>query len=186
MATDKKLLQLLQLLASALEVEFTSGDEVECFTLLEAALTQQGIKGILPHNAQHVGIAELSDELSRGDHIIVRSAGSKAVFRHGIYIGPYTQGDLGKPRRYVVDMLGEPQGGKRGASLRLRTMDEFMRTKGFPELAVIRYVNDTPAARDRSADLALRARHELHDCTGLYSLMGFNCDHFATWCRTMR
>jgi hypothetical protein len=136
-----------------------------------------------------VGIAELSDELSRGDHIVVRSAGSNAVFHHGIYIGPYTpQGgvDAAKPKKFVVDMFGEPHEGKQGASLRLRTMDEFMRTKGFPELAVIRYSNDTQAARDRSACLALRTQHELCDCTGLYHLLGFNCNHFATWCRTMR
>jgi hypothetical protein len=182
MATEKKLQQLL---ASVLDAEFTNGDEVDCFTVIEAALTKLGIKSILPCNAQHVGIAELSDELSRGDHIVMRLAGSNAVFHHGIYIGPYTphgEADAVKPKKYVVDMFGED---KQSASLRLRTMDEFIRN-GYPDLAVIRYSNDTQAARDRSADLALRTQYELHDCTGLYNLLGFNCNHFATWCRTMR
>jgi len=189
MVTDKKLLQLL---ASTLDLEVTDGDDVDLFALLEAALTKLGIKSLLPHNAQHVDIAEMSDELSRGDHIVVRSAGSNAVFHHGIYIGPYTPqgeavgGAAAKPKKYVVDMFGEPHEGKQGARLRLRTMEEFIRTKAFPELAVIRYSNDTQVARDRSASLALHTQHKLGDCTGLYNLLGFNCSHFATWCRTMR
>jgi hypothetical protein len=185
MVTDKKVLQLL---ASALEVQLADSDEVDPFALLEAALTKLGIKFILPHSAQHVNITELSDELSRGDHIVVRSAGSNEVFHHGIYIGPYTPpGGRGetKPRKYVVDMFGETHEGSAGASLRLRTMEEFLRTRGFPELAVIRYSEDTQAARDRSADLALSTQ-QLHDCKGLYHLLGFNCNHFATWCRTLR
>jgi hypothetical protein len=183
MATRKTDTKLLQLLASALDTEFTNGDETECFpgcgaSVLDTALTQLDIKSLLPLNAQHVGIAELSDVLFRGDHIVVRSTGSNAVFHHGIYIGLYTPQDATKPKRYVVDMLG--------TSLRLRTMEEFIRTKGFPELAVIRYSNDTLSARDRSASLALSTLHELHDCTGLYHLLGDNCNNFATWCRTMR
>jgi hypothetical protein len=189
MATDRKLMQLM---ASALGVKITDGDNVDYFAILEVALTQLGIKCILPHNAQHVGIAELSDELSRGDHIIVRSAGSNAVFHHGIYIGPYAPQGEPEPanpkskKKYVVDMFGETYEGKEGARIRIRTMDDFMRTKGFPELAVIRYSNDTQAAKDISADLALFMQSMLHDCTGLYDLLGRNCSHFATWCRTMR
>ena len=184
MATDKVLL----LLASALDVELTSSEDVDCFAVLEAALTKLGIKCILPHNAEHVGIAELTDELSRGDHIVVRSAGRNEGFHHGIYIGPYTpegEANASKPKKFVVDMFGEPHEGKQGATIRLRTMDEFMRTKGFPELAVVRYSNDTQAARNFSAGLALRAI-QAHDRSGLYHLLSFNCDHFATFCRTMR
>jgi len=153
MATRKTDTKLLQLLASALDTEFTNGDETECFQL--------DIKSLLPLKT-------------------VRRAVSWRPHRRTIdwqQCGVPPR-HLKKPKRYVVDMLG--------TSLRLRTMEEFIRTKGFPELAVIRYSNDTLSARDRSASLALRTLHELHDCTGLYHLLGDNCNNFATWCRTMR
>ncbi len=51
----------------------------------------------------------------------------------------------------------------------------------------MRYAGDTAAAKDISAALAIAAQQQqLSDCTGLYNLFGRDCDHFATWCRTMR
>jgi hypothetical protein len=173
--------KLLELLAKTLGVELR--DAVDPFAVLEAALTHLGVKSVLPIDAKPVGIRE---SLDPGSHIVVRAAGSNAVFHHGIYIGPYTpEGAVGEDE-YVIDMYGAPDEGKRGARLRLRPMSKFINMKGFPELAVVRYAADTPAVRERTVALALMAQSTLGDCTGLYNLLGCNCNHFATWCRTMR
>jgi hypothetical protein len=77
---------------------------------------------------------------------------------------------------------------EQGSSLRLRKMSKFLKTKGHPELAVLEYSEDTPAARDCTADLALLVQAQLRDVKGLYNFLGCNfldCN-FATWCRTMR
>ncbi len=58
----------------------------------------------------------------------------------------------------MVDMHGE-------ASVRLRTMDEFLDGRAHPELAVMRYAGDTAAAKDISAALAIAAQQQqLSDC----------------------
>jgi len=68
--------------------------------------------------------------------------GSNEMFRHGIYIGSYIpKSNAVKPKKYVVDMFGGEYDLR--AHLHLRTMDDFIQTKGFPDLAVIRYNNDT-------------------------------------------
>jgi hypothetical protein len=175
--------ELLQLLAKALNV---GGVEPQPFEVLEHALTTLGIRVLLPSNATRIEIGEWHRKLTRGDHVIVRSAGSNEVFHHAIYIGPYTPPGQDTESDYVVDMFGDLQDGKRGASLRLRKMSKFLKVKGHPELAVLQYSGDTPAARDCTAALALLVQAQLGDVKGLYNLLGCNCDHFATWCRTMR
>ena len=178
--------ELLQLLAKALNVAPDASGNVRPFDVVEQAMTTLGIMVLLPSNAKHVDIGEWHRKLRRGDHVIVRSANSNEVFHHAIYIGPYNPPGQDKEHEYVVDMYGEPQDGKHGASLRLRKMSQFLKTKGYPELAALEYSNDTPAARDCTAGLALLAHAELRDVKGLYNLLDCNCDHFATWCRTMR
>ncbi|PNG99687.1 hypothetical protein TSOC_014529 [Tetrabaena socialis] len=171
--------ELLQVLAKALKVP-----PEQPFEVLEQALTTLGIRVLWPSNAKRVAVGEWHRKLRHGDHVIVRSAGSNEVFHHAIYIGPYTPPGQDTENDYVVDMFGEPQDGKQGASLRLRKMPEFLKTNY--EIAVLEYSKDTQAARDFTAGLALLAQALLGDVKGLYNLLGCNCDHFATWCRTLR
>ncbi|PNG99523.1 hypothetical protein TSOC_014694 [Tetrabaena socialis] len=147
---------------------------------VEHALATLGITVMLPSNAKRVPYEEWHRELRHGDHVIVRSEG--IMFHHAIYIGPYTPPGQDEEKDYVVDMVGDGQ----QVDLRLRTMSKFLKTKGRYELAVLEYSEDTQAARDFTARLALLAQARLGDVDGLYNLLGCNCDHFASWCRTLR
>ncbi|PNH12516.1 hypothetical protein TSOC_000543 [Tetrabaena socialis] len=128
---------------------------------VEHALATLGIMVMVPSNAKRVPVHGWHRELRHGDHII------------------------DEEKDYVVDMLGDGQ-----LSLRLRTMskflDTFVDTRGRYELAVLEYSKDTQAARDFTARLALLAQARLDDVEDLYNLLGCNCDHFASWCRTLR
>jgi hypothetical protein len=178
--------QLLRLLAETLDVDLDTSGTVDPFTIIERALDALGIKIKMPGRAKHVGLGSWPTRLQRGDHIIVREMGSNAVFHHSISVGLHTRQGAAEEEHCVVDMYGAPDEGKQGATLRLRTMDEFLSTSARPELAVIHYNGDTTAARMCSAALALHMQQCLADCTGLYHLLGCNCQHFASWCRTLR
>jgi hypothetical protein len=177
--------ELLQLLAEVLEVPPPPCDDdtVAPFDVLEHAMATLGITVELPCNATPVAVGEWHRKLRRGDHIVVRSAGSNEVFHQAIYIGPHTPPGQ-EESDYVVDMLDEPhEEGKQGPGLRLRSMTRFMKTRGHPELAVIEYSGDTPVARDCTAHLALTVQAQLSNVEGLYHVLGCDCENFAAWCR---
>jgi hypothetical protein len=167
----------LQLLAEVLGVPHTD----DPWVLLEQALTTCGIKVLKPKKADYAGIGKWHRVLKRGDHILVRRASSNDVFHHAIFVGE--KASNGVTDDFVVDMHGRS---KEDAKLCLRTMDEFLGVKGRPELAVLRYKDDSDEKREKSAWLAEESYNRLSDCIDLYNLLGCNCQHFATWCRTMR
>ena len=166
------------LVAKVLGVE-SDGVDIDVFAIMEGAMNVMnvmGIQNLLPRSARLVDIAEVATELSPGDQILIRTAGSNEVFHHGIFVG----------RNLVVDFWGPHDADKQDAKIRLRTLGEFMAVPGRPELAVMCWDGDKPELRELSAALALGLHRELQDCSGLYQLLGRNCDHFATWCRTLR
>ena len=173
--------EVVRLLAGALGVSVDQRGNADPFALLEEAMTMLGIRVKLPTGAKHVDVGKWNRILQPGDHVLVRTRGSNAVFHHGIFVGEQAgeQAD-----DYVVDMYGES---KSAARLRIRPMSEFLNAQErHPELAVMRYEGDTPDARACTVALAMAAQRELEDCTGLYNFLGRNCQHFAAWCRTLR
>eukprot|EP00798_Chlamydomonas_sp_ICE-L_P027013 gene27013-biopygen8405 len=161
-------------------------EAVDAFALIEGAMNAMDIKSMLPSLAHPVEIAEVDKELNRGDQILVRTAGRKEVFHHGIFIGRLL-GVL-EDKNLVVDFWGPPKEGKHGARIRLRTLTEFitMPRQRAAQLAVMRWKRDTQDLREFTATLALTLHKDLKDCSGLYHLLNSNCSHFATWCRTLR
>jgi len=174
---------LMLLVAKILGVK-SEGADSDVFALMEGAMNVMGIHNLLPQSARRVDIAEVATELLYGDQILIRTAGSKQRFHHGIFVGPISGVQGGK--NLVVDCWGSQDAGKQEAKIRLRTLGEFMAVPGWPELAVMCWDSDTPELREFSAALALGLHRDLQDCSGLYHLLGRNCDHFATWCRTLR
>eukprot|EP00798_Chlamydomonas_sp_ICE-L_P029824 gene29824-biopygen11539 len=174
---------LMLLVAKILGVK-SEGADSDVFALMEGAMNVMGIHNLLPQSARRVDIAEVATELLSGDQILIRTAGSKQRFHHGIFVGPISGVQGGK--NLVVDCWGSQDAGKQEAKIRLRTLGEFMAVPGWPELAVMCWDSDTPELREFSAALALGLHRDLQDCSGLYHLLGRNCDHFATWCRTLR
>eukprot|EP00798_Chlamydomonas_sp_ICE-L_P002662 gene2662-biopygen8687 len=159
---------------------------VDAFALIEGAMNAMDIKSMLPSLAHPVEIAEVDKELNRGDQILVRTAGRKEVFHHGIFIGRLPE--VLEDKNLVVDFWGPPKEGKHGARIRLRTLTEFitMPRQRAAQLAVMRWKRDTQDLREFTATLALTLHKDLKDCSGLYHLLNSNCSHFATWCRTLR
>eukprot|EP00798_Chlamydomonas_sp_ICE-L_P003208 gene3208-biopygen20963 len=174
---------LMLLVAKILGVK-SEGADSDVFALMEGAMNVMGIHNLLPQSARRVDIAEVATELLSGDQILTRTAGSNERFHHGIFVGPISGVQGGK--NLVVDFWGSQDAGKQEAKIRLRTLGEFMAVPGWPELAVMCWDSDTPELREFSAALALGLHRDLQDCSGLYHLLGRNCDHFATWCRTLR
>eukprot|EP00798_Chlamydomonas_sp_ICE-L_P031502 gene31502-biopygen6360 len=173
---------LMLLVAKILGVK-SEGADSDVFALMEGAMNVMGIHNLLPQSARRVDIAEVATELLSGDQILIRTAGSNERFHHGIFVGPISGVQGGK--NLVVDFWGSQDAGKQEAKIRLRTLGEFMAVPGWPELAVMCWDSDTPELREFSAALALGLHRDLQDCSGLYHLLGRNCDHFATWCRTL-
>eukprot|EP00798_Chlamydomonas_sp_ICE-L_P008868 gene8868-biopygen2768 len=160
-------------------------ESVDAFALIEGAMNAMDMKSMLPSLAHPVEIAEVDKELNRGDQILVRTAGRKEVFHHGVFIGRLP-GVL-EDKNLVVDFWGPPKEGKHGARIRLRTLTEFitMPRQRAAQLAVMRWKRDTQDLREFTATLALTLHKDLKDCSGLYHLLNSNCSHFATWCRTL-
>eukprot|EP00798_Chlamydomonas_sp_ICE-L_P032701 gene32701-biopygen10735 len=172
---------LMLLVAKILGVK-SEGADSNVFALMEGAMNVMGIHNLLPQSARRVDIAEVATELLYGDQILIRTAGSKQRFHHGIFVGPISGVQGGK--NLVVDCWGSQDAGKQEAKIRLCTLGEFMAVPGWPELAVMCWDSDTPELREFSAALALGLHRDLQDCSGLYHLLGRNCDHFATWCQS--
>ena len=114
-----------------------------------------------------------------GEHLAVRSRSVltgkvDAIWHHGIYVG---DGDVvhmhpdGNISRVNLDTFAL------GATSRGRTVDTAV---------VIIYKGDTDRWRSWSCELALSALHtpEMKDL--VYDEVLANCEHFASWCRTLR
>eukprot|EP00798_Chlamydomonas_sp_ICE-L_P008934 gene8934-biopygen2842 len=140
-------------------------EAVDAFALIEGAMNAMDIKSMLPSLAHPVEIAEVDKDLNRGDQILVRTAGRKEVFHHGIFIG-HLPGVL-EEKNLVVDFWGPPKEGKHGARIRLRTLTEFitMPRQRAAQLAVMRWKRDTQDLREFTATLALTLHKDLKDCS---------------------
>eukprot|EP00798_Chlamydomonas_sp_ICE-L_P008529 gene8529-biopygen2739 len=123
---------LMLLVAKILGVK-SEGADSDVFALMEGAMNVMGIHNLLPQSARRVDIAEVATELLSGDQILIRTAGSKQRFHHGIFVGPISGVQGGK--NLVVDCCGSQDAGKQEAKIRLRTLGEFMAVPGWPELA---------------------------------------------------
>eukprot|EP00798_Chlamydomonas_sp_ICE-L_P032390 gene32390-biopygen1074 len=123
---------LMLLVAKILGVKSECADS-DVFALMEGAMNVMGIHNLLPQSARRVDIAEVATELLSGDQILIRTAGSKQRFHHGIFVGPISGVQGGK--NLVVDCWGSHDACKQEAKIRLRTLGEFMAVPGWPELA---------------------------------------------------
>eukprot|EP00798_Chlamydomonas_sp_ICE-L_P027841 gene27841-biopygen5244 len=96
----------------------SEGADSDVFALMEGAMNVMGIHNLLPQSARRVDIAEVATELLYGDQILIRTAGSKQRFHHGIFVGPISGVQGGK--NLVVDCWGSQDAGKQEAKIRLR------------------------------------------------------------------
>eukprot|EP00798_Chlamydomonas_sp_ICE-L_P026642 gene26642-biopygen3067 len=138
-------LNLMLLVAKILGVK-SEGADSDVFALLEGAMNVMGIHNLLPQSARRVDIAEVATELLSGDQILIRTAGSKQRFHHGIFVGPISGVQGGK--NLVVDCWGSHDACKQEAKIRLRTLGEFMAVPGWPELAVPSFNEESNASEE--------------------------------------
>eukprot|EP00798_Chlamydomonas_sp_ICE-L_P032731 gene32731-biopygen13921 len=136
---------LMLLVAKILGVK-SEGADSDVFALMEGAMNVMGIHNLLPQSARRVDIAEVATELLSGDQIIIRTAGSKERFHHGIFVGPISGVQGGK--NLVVDFWGSQDAGKQEAKIRLRTLGEFMAVPGWPELADDSFKEESNASEE--------------------------------------
>eukprot|EP00798_Chlamydomonas_sp_ICE-L_P010726 gene10726-biopygen10824 len=124
----------------------SEGADSDVFALMEGAMNVMGIHNLLPQSARRVDIAEVATELLYGDQILIRTAGSKQRFHHGIFVGPISGVQGGK--NLVVDCWGSQDAGKQEAKIRLRTLGEFMAVPGWPELADPSFKEESNASEE--------------------------------------
>eukprot|EP00798_Chlamydomonas_sp_ICE-L_P001496 gene1496-biopygen14353 len=136
---------LMLLVAKILGVK-SEGADSDVFALMEGAMNVMGIHNLLPQSARRVDIAEVATELLSGDQILIRTAGSKERFHHGIFVGPISGVQGGK--NLVVDFWGSQDAGKQEAKIRLRTLGEFMAVPGWPELADDSFKEESNASEE--------------------------------------
>ena len=104
-----------------------------------------------------------------GSHIAVPSDQSLlGPWHHGIKIGPDT----------VMHMYGHS---KEDAHIQECTAEEF--TAATRMVAVVQYGDDTDESRAASVNAAYFLKENLRQFD-LYSIVGFNCEHFAVLCRS--
>eukprot|EP00798_Chlamydomonas_sp_ICE-L_P008404 gene8404-biopygen12441 len=136
---------LMLLVAKILGVK-SKGADSDVFALMEGEMNAMGIHNLLPQSARRVDIAEVATELLSGDQILIRTAGSKERFHHGIFVGPILGVQRGK--NLVVDFWGSQDAGKQEAKIRLRTLGEFMAVPGCPELADDSFKEESNASEE--------------------------------------
>eukprot|EP00798_Chlamydomonas_sp_ICE-L_P032419 gene32419-biopygen13851 len=136
---------LMLLVAKILGVK-SEGADSDVFALMEGAMNVMGIHNLLPQSARRVDIAEVATELLSGDQILIRTAGSKQRFHHGIFVGPISGVQGGK--NLVVDCWGSHDACKQEAKIRLRTLGEFMAVPGWPELADPSFKEESNASEE--------------------------------------
>ena len=109
--------------------------------------------------------------LKPGDHIAVPfgSLSPNSPWHHGIYVGD----------RKVIDFSGPS---KEDGAIATRSMKEFMGRASF--VVVVDYDVDTEESRRISiqrATLCMKSGTKV-----VYNALLFNCEHFATFCKTSR
>jgi hypothetical protein len=116
---------------------------------------------------------ELRDQVRMGDHIAVRNP--SGYWHHGIFFKNKTTRSS-----MVVEVWGES---KETSKITSRTFAMFV--AGGKRFALIKYADDAALPRKLTAALAL---HLLENAgpAGFYNVASNNCEHFATFCRTLR
>lgn len=140
----------------------------EPWDLLQAALSAIGIDDLTPSHADEVEVCELIQMAKGGDHIAVRTR-EDIAWHHGIFACG------GGPDARVVD--NRPDGG-----VRVRPFSLFM--KDARQVAIVRYENDS--AQRRNYSLWIAGVVAEWQPAPVYDVLRFNCESFASWCRTTR
>ena len=148
-------------------------------TIVNEALTLLGIEqgDLTPATAGEVDMVDFADVLRPGDHVVVRER-DYPVEHHAIYLG--RSSDTGN-RTSVADLWGSDQ---ENAVIRIRPMSHFL--AGRTQLLVVHYSFDARTDRFRTLTYALARAMAANRVLGLYNIVGYNCQHFATFCRTFR
>jgi len=94
------------------------------------------------------------------------------IWHHGIYIG----------NKKVIHMYG---GNKENAKIRCDSVETFMEHAN-GRCIVIEYDNDNHESRLLTCYFAKFFLESHGSVQGLYNISSFNCEHFATFCRTGR
>ena len=139
-------------------------------TYFESVLATFGLKH---PNAVEYHPSELLVNIKQGDHIATKS--NMPYWHHGIYVGK--DGN----EYYVVDMHGR---NKAEAVVKKRLFREFL--EGVNRCVVIQYDDDSKEKRKFSKDFAIRLAEKLANTEGLYNILNFSCECFATYCRVGR
>ena len=144
-----------------------SAADKDPWDLLQAALLAIGVNDLTPSHADEVEVCELIIAASGGDHIAVRT-GDDVAWHHGIF-------GCGGSDAKVID--NRPDGGVRVSPFSL-----FM--KNARQVAIVRYENDS--AQRRNYTLWIAGVVAEWQPAPVYDVLRFNCESFASWCRTTR
>ena len=139
----------------------------EAWRFLQTAIRAVGIDDLTPTRAEEVGVCNLVVEAAPGDHVAVRRSPDVA-WHHGIFV-------CGGRDAAVID--NTPDGGIRQRSLAFFT-DKAM------QAVIVRYDGDSATLLSFS-HLSSRVVACVQPAA-IYDVIGFNCESFATWCRTGR
>ncbi|NDE17227.1 hypothetical protein EBZ80_20080 [bacterium] len=118
-----------------------------------------------------VRVLERNDGLPEGVHLAYPCRSK--IWHHGIYSGRRASED------YVIHILNDGQG------VREDTLEDFLEKTD--RVCIVKYEDDSSIHLTESIG---RAREALSwqetDARRIYDILGNNCEHFATYCRTGR
>jgi len=122
-----------------------------------------------PINKRIVKECNFFMEIEPGSQVAYKFNG---FWHHGIYVG----------NKQMIHMSGTT---KEKATIRIDSVETFMENAN-GRCIVIEYENDNEEARQLTCEYA-KFFLEAHGSTeGLYNIVSFNCEHFATFCRTSK
>ena len=142
---------------------------------LQHLLKGIGVNDLRPARARDIGVFSLGSKASPGDHIAIRRD-EDVAWHHGIFAGSGF-GDQG-----VIDM-------QRNGDVMLRSFDTFMGDQHrLAQAVIIDYdgEGDPDECRYRALCRALTVAMGPEFQQPVYSLLGANCETFATWCKLGR
>lgn len=132
-----------------------------------------------PSNAELHHECNVIAQLQAGDHIAVpigtpspERSSTRVPWHHGIYLG----------ESKVMHMTGNS---KEDACIQQEGIEHFLNSGGYKYVAIIQYPAAAAAAASR--DATVRLARELQSAPQrAYDLLDYNCESFATFCRTGR
>jgi len=131
---------------------------------------------LFPSNAVLISVLDWKEVLYDGAHVAVAfrtdNPLAEIAWHHGIYVG----------NRTVIDNNDRDN----SSSIRLTSFEEFIEVGDImSSFALISYEDDNDEKRNISLNCAnTLLNSESNVNSKLYDLVSFNCQHFATFCRT--